>query len=91
MPPTIFAVPVAIIECQAKGCPGLYQSIHTQLTNCGTDDCTKQIHQIYYERMLKSQSRQVLSMWLMSSVLIHVKISMKSQSVHLIFIGGMMV
>jgi hypothetical protein len=54
---TIPTVLISKVKCHAKGCPGLHASPHTPLINCGADDCSRQVHRICYERMLKKSKK----------------------------------
>jgi hypothetical protein len=56
-PPIITPLPATKVKQQAEGCPGLHVSLHTPLSNCGADDCTKQVHQICYEWVLKKSKK----------------------------------
>ena len=51
------AFPVNKVKCHAKGCPGLPESVHTQLITCSADDCIKQVHRICYEKMVRKSKK----------------------------------
>jgi len=57
LPPVLPPIQISKVKCHAKGCPGLLQSQHMVPTNCAADDCTKQVHRICYEKMIKKSKK----------------------------------
>lgn len=57
LPPVLPPIQISKVKCHAKGCPGLPESQHTVPTDCATEDCTKRVHRICYEKMIKKSKK----------------------------------